>query len=362
MMPPGSAPAPADAAPASGALHRSLTGLPLSKILRILGGGLWRARTNPLELTDWIWGDHLGGDSRSPFAANSGLGTRHDLLGSIYPPDRPVFDQALRTFLEGGATDRIDFRIIVGNGELLWVRQWLLDRQETSDPDRQLVTGLVRVVSEEKRLQWEIMRTSENERSRIGQEIHDDVCQILAGINYLVHVLHQRLQDARPAEAAELEQLNQEIQAGLERTRALAHGLLPAKSDFNTLSQALRDLSRQVATRFGIELDVTLPPHPPAFSRERLLHLYRIVQEAASNSFKHGRATRIVVTLEQHDGWNVLSIEDNGPGLPADSSRVEGVGLNVMRNRAELLGGWLEIGNSRRGARVQVHLPPGQET
>jgi len=339
----------------------SLTDLSLPKILRILGGGLWRARTNPFELTEWIWGPHLCGNSRSPFAADTGLGVGRDLLASIYPPDRPMFDEALRTFLLGGrGPEWIDFRFILGDGELLWVRQWLLDRQETDVPGRHLVTGLVRIVSEEKRLQWEIMRTSEDERSRVGQEIHDDVCQILAGINYLVHMLQQRLQGARPAEASELELLNKEIQAGLERTRALAHGLLPAKSDFNTLPQALRDLGRQLATRFGIELAVTLPPEPPHFSRECLLHLFRIVQEAASNSFKHGRATRIEVTLEQHDGWNVLSIEDDGPGLPAASSRVEGVGLNVMRNRAELLGGWLEIGNGRRGARIQVHLP--QET
>lgn len=336
----------------------SLSETSFSKILRILGGGIWRGLTDPFEITAWVWGGPPEGDPESPYLPGLELAAGVRWENSIYPPDLPAFQHSIESFREDSpATEPVDYRIILEDGELLWLRQWLLERRRDDRGGRTAVTGLVRIVSEEKRLQWEIMRASENERSRIGQEIHDDVCQVLAGISYLTHVLHQRLLEPRPAEAAELERINHEIQAGLERTRALAHGLLPGKSDFNTLSQALRELSRQISIRFGIQLTAKLPPKLPQFSHERLLHLYRIVQEASSNSFKHGRASKIEVALTPRGEFNVLSIEDDGPGF-GDASQAEGAGLSVMRNRAELLGGWLECRNSPRGgALVEVHLP-----
>ncbi|HEX2100227.1 MAG TPA: ATP-binding protein, partial [Candidatus Synoicihabitans sp.] len=76
----------------------------------------------------------------------------------------------------------------------------------------------------------------------------------------------------------------------------------------------------------------------------------------------HGRASKVEVSFELCEGKHILSIEDNGPGLPSDAQRVEGVGLNVMRNRAELLGGWIEFSNSPKGgALVLVHLPHRSE-
>jgi signal transduction histidine kinase len=349
---------------AAGAALAPRPEISVDQVLQILGGVLWRARLEPFEIVECSGGNLAASDSRSPFAALLTPDTVRRWESLIYPPDLPVFQRAVADYAASQPVAApIDYRIIIRDGELLWLRQWLLKKTPPDASGRTEVSGLVRIVSEEKRLQWEVMRTSENERCRLGQEIHDDVCQILAGINYLTHVLHQRLQAAQPAEAKELELINHEIQAGLERTRALAHGLLPAKSDFNTLSQALRNLARQVHTRFGIQLTVKLPAKPPAFSQEHLLHLYRIVQEASSNSFKHGRASQVEVSLALHDGCPVLTIADNGPGLPTGSSRVEGVGLNVMRNRAELLGGRIEFGNSSRGgARVQVYLPQSTDT
>jgi signal transduction histidine kinase len=341
----------------------SARALPLGKILRVLDVAVWQARTDPFEIVAWPYGAELAaGDGQSVFSpAAEGVGHWESI---IYPPDLPTFRSALAALSSQPVLNRpIDYRIIVGDGELLWLRQWLLDQQPTEFAGRQLITGLIRVVSEEKRLQWEITRTSENERSRIGQEVHDDVCQVLTGISYLTHLLQQQLAGRQAPEAETVEQINLEIQAGLDRTRALAHGLVPAKSDFNTLQQALRDLARQVETRFGLQLIVTLPPEPPVFSQASLLHLYRIVQEGATNAFKHGRASRLDVTLALRENELVLAMEDNGSGLPPDSSRGDGVGLNVMRNRASLLGGRLELCNSSRGgALVKLHLPRCSES
>jgi signal transduction histidine kinase len=342
--------------PPGGDLLGSISRASFAEILRILGGGVWQAYVQPFQLIDWTWGRTEGpGDAVHLFPTATGdAPPAWDAL--IYPPDRAQFQQALAE--DGRGEGPIDYRIVVQEGELLWVRQWLLERGISPGTGRPIVTGLVRVVSEEKRLQWEVMKASERERARLGQEIHDDVCQVLAGINCLTHLLHQRLLKVRPEEAAELERINLEIQAGLERTRALAHGLLPSKSDFNTLPQALRDLSSQLATRFNLQLHVQLPTPGPSFSRECLLHLYRIVQEASSNAFKHGRATRIDVTFGRRDGWDVLAIQDNGTGIPLEATRAEGVGLSVMRNRAAVLGGCLQVGNGPRGGgRVEILLP-----
>lgn len=342
-----------------GDLLSSLSRASFARLLRILGGGVWRAEANPLILVDWAWGSGADGtapDSGFPGPTSDGPPAWESL---VYPADLPLFQKALDEYVQTrSSAGPVDYRLILEDGELLWIRQWFLELEPGQQPDRPVVTAVVQVVSEAKRLQWEVMRTCEGERARLGQEIHDDVCQVLAGINCLTHLLQQRLATTRPGEAAELERINVEIQSGLERTRALAHGLLPAKSDFNNLQQALRELSRQVGTRFKLQLNLKLLAPPPAYSQDALLHLYRIVQEASSNAFKHGRATVVDVTFDRREGWDILSIQDNGSGLPPAVARAEGVGLNVMRNRAEMLGGILECANGTAGgALVQLRLP-----
>ncbi len=338
---------------------RSLPPSALPALLTTLDAVIWRATVDPFQLTGWS-AESTDAQAGPPSALHSlSLTAATDWEALIYPPDRPCFRHAVRAYLEGQTdTPRIDYRLIVNDGELIWVRQWLLALEASSDDGTQVV-GLVRDVTDEKRLQAELTQACNIEQARLGQEIHDDIGQIFTGLNLLVHTLQQRLKSERPDVATELESINCEILAGLERTRALAHGLLPAQSDFNNLQQAFRDLSKQVATRLKLQLTYEVPSPEPPYSRECLLHLYRIVQEASSNAFKHGRANRVDVHLDQRDGWDVLSIQDNGCGLPAEAARNQGVGLNGMRNRAALLGGRLEVGNGPQGgALVQVYLPP----
>lgn len=326
----------------------------------MLGGAVWRARTDPLEVVDVMWGDATGPETASPLrAAARAAATESDWRSLIYPKDLPLFDASLHAFLDGReGCGTLDYRLVVDDGGFLWIRQWLIDKEAQPD-GRWFVTGLIRSVNEEKRLQWESMRVSESERSRIGQEIHDDVCQVLAGINYLVYVMQKRLLTENAAMAAEMGKIAHEIQEGLERTRCLAHGLVPAKLNFASLPQALKEIARQAKARFALATEVHFEVKAPVLPQEKLLHIFRIVQEAASNSFKHGGATRFRVTLTMQDEWYVLTAEDDGCGLPDHSHQAEGIGLNVMSNRAQLLGGWLDVANlPQGGAVVRLCFPP----
>jgi signal transduction histidine kinase len=88
------------------------------------------------------------------------------------------------------------------------------------------------------------------------------------------------------------------------------------------------------------------------------IHLYRIAQEAVSNAIKHGRANKIVISLRANEGQVVLTVSDNGTGVPAQAIRKNGMGLSIMKYRAQMIGGSVEIrGRPRAGTRVSCLFP-----
>jgi len=251
----------------------------------------------------------------------------------------------------------IDYRLILENGELVWVRHWLLRRSMESD-GRVRLHGLVRVISEQKRLEWECLRASEREQNRIGQELHDDVCQVLAGLGYMMQVLGARLGREAPGLRRELTELNADVMAAMQRTRLMAHGLFPARLNYVNVRQALSEFARQIKARYGREVILDLPRRLPPHSPEQIIHIYRIAQEAVGNSLRHGRATTIRIALKIFGGNAEISFEDNGAGFPAENGRPEGIGLHVMQYRARILGGSLDFCNREAGgAIVRLQYP-----
>lgn len=251
----------------------------------------------------------------------------------------------------------IDYRLILENGELVWVRHWLL-RRSTDRDGRVRLHGLVMVISEQKRLEWECLRVSEREQNRIGQDLHDDVCQVLAGLGYMMQVLGARLGREAPGLRREFDELNADVMAAMQRTRLMAHGLFPARLNYANLRHALSEFTRQIKARYGLEIALDLPrrlaPHTP----EQIVHIYRIAQEAVGNSIRHGRSTAIRITVEISSGRAEVRFEDNGAGFPTGNSRPEGIGLHVMQYRARILGGSLDFGNRETGgAIVRLQYP-----
>ena len=326
----------------------------LHEIMAALKAALWEAWGDPLELIALEFGAGV-----RPFLDLDQAGADGAVawLEHVYPPDRA----GLEAFFSGArslpARRPLDYRMIHASGELLWVRHWILERRLGAGR-RVRWRGLLTAIDEQKRVEWECLRVSERERNRIGQELHDDLCQVLAGLSCLMEVLSRQVVREAPALRRTFGELQEQIVEAMQRTRLMAHGLYPAQLRGRTLRQVLRELVAQTATRFALPVELALPPGAFTHAPGQILQVYRLVQEAVSNALRHGRATQVRIAFRAPPGRVELRIEDNGAGFPAQSARPEGIGLHVMAYRARVLGGALTFGNrAGGGAFVQLQYP-----
>jgi two-component system sensor kinase FixL len=213
----------------------------------------------------------------------------------------------------------------------------------------QAYAGVIRDITQRKRLEAEVLQTTEDERLRVAADLHDGICQELVGIHLLSASLRHNLEKARHPMAAKARQVEDSISAAALHTRHVARGMNPVVEDGNGLMHALRQLTATTAARHRIrcpfECSVPVPIQNPKAATE----LYRIAQEAILNAVTHGRAKQITVSLAATKAELSLVVKDNGCGLPADVAGSQGMGLRVMKYRANLFGGHLSIGPRKRG-------------
>lgn len=222
---------------------------------------------------------------------------------------------------------------------------------ETGGPEaKSLIVGYNRMLD---RLQNE-RRTSarrtlsavEGERRRIGRELHDEIGQRLTGT--LLEL--QRLADDLPEPfKSEVARVQEQQRATLDEVGDLAWQLRPALLDDLGLLSAVDALAETMGDS-TVNVDTSLPESLPTLPADLELVIYRIAQEALTNSVRHSRATRITLAIEAGTDWLTLRVTDNGTGLPVPTS--EGPGIRGMRERALLVGGHLHIGPANRARRA----------
>lgn len=193
-------------------------------------------------------------------------------------------------------------------------------------------------ITKEKRLEAELVRISENEQRRIGQDIHDDLCSQLSGIGCLTKVLEQKLKEARADEAEMMSGITEMVAQAGTKAREIAKGLVPTVLETQGLAGALRDLAHQKREMLGVHCIASVPDDEVL---ERLpdnisIQLYRIAQEAVTNAIRHSDAEIIELTLGIADGRLELSVRDDGKGMPRDLLS-PGMGLMTMQRRAEMI-------------------------
>jgi hypothetical protein len=200
-------------------------------------------------------------------------------------------------------------------------------------------------------LEDEIHHASEHEQQRIGRELHDGLCQTLAGIAALSATLSSRLSRSFQSEAsAAADEITMLLNEAVGETRDLAHGLGPLGPQETDLPDVLEHLASSARHRFHVSCSLECGGSFPKLGREVVCHLLRIAQEALNNAVVHGRVERIEISLSGADGQGLLSVRDDGVGIPDTALQRGGIGLNTMAYRARLIGGSLEI---------QRHSPHG---
>lgn len=249
----------------------------------------------------------------------------------------------------------IDYRLIDKNGSIIWIRH---STTEITGGARPVLRGFVTDIQTEKGYQLESLRVSEREQNRIGQDLHDDLCQVLAGVSCLMRVAESRIVAKAPEEAENFKELNQQIIDAMHRTRALTHGLFPGKVQIADIRGALLELNSQIKARFPVDIQIQFAGRFPKHSSAQIIQIYRIAQEAITNAVKHGHATRVQVSLTANPDHMELIVRDNGTGFDKADSSTGGIGLHIMHYRAGILGGELAIeNNSEGGVTVCLHYP-----
>jgi PAS domain S-box-containing protein len=211
------------------------------------------------------------------------------------------------------------------------------------------ITGAAMEVTERKRLEGEILRIGEMEQRRIGQDLHDGICQHLAGIELKSQSLADSLGKKARGLADQAEQIASHVRDVIAQTRSLARGLSPFILESEGLLSGLRELSASTEGLFSVkcnfECDRTVSVSDPAVAT----HLYRIAQEAVANAIKHGKASIIEISLANANDQTVLSIIDSGIGFKPPVQAGTGMGLRTMQYRAGMIGAALLVQTPAKG-------------
>ena len=209
-------------------------------------------------------------------------------------------------------------------------------------------------------LEQQLLEISEREHRRIAQDLHDDLGQILTASIHLSTSLHKRLATKLLPEAAEEARILSLLDKALAQTRGLARGLHPVPAEPHGLMSALEELARRTVELFDCACHFECPQPVMVTDNITATHLYRIAQEAVTNAIKHGKPERIEIGLAQMGDRIRILVEDNGCGIPEKVSKKAGIGLRIMRYRAGMIGGSLEIEKPPSGGTAvicSIHAP-----
>jgi PAS domain S-box-containing protein len=213
-------------------------------------------------------------------------------------------------------------------------------------------------ITDRKRLEKEILEISERERQRLGQDLHDSLCQNLIGLKYKAALLQRKLQEKVLTDESDAKGFVKLLDQAIMEAHHLAQGLYPVKVEADGLMCALEELASNTASVFNTSCRCCFPNPVLIHDSTAAIHLYRIAQEAVSNAIKHGQARNILIFLRSQPSQIVLTITDNGLGLPCQTQRKNGMGLNIMKYRAQMIGGSVDIHRRARvGTRVRCFLP-----
>ena len=207
-------------------------------------------------------------------------------------------------------------------------------------------SSVARDITEHKRHEQDIVAVSEHEQRRIGQDLHDDLCQRLAGIQLMADVLQRDLLAKAKPEAKQAGMIAARIRDAIANTRNIARGLSPVALGSNGLMTALQELAENSAKLFQITCELRFDGFVAVGDNTVATHLYRIAQEAVTNAVKHGSAKQIVIRLAESEGKCTLTITDDGLGLPETFAKNQGTGLQIMKYRAATIGASLEVGRA----------------
>ncbi|CTQ55158.1 Oxygen sensor histidine kinase NreB [Roseibium album] len=208
-----------------------------------------------------------------------------------------------------------------------------------------------------KELTNRIFQVQEQERKRVSTELHDSISQLLVSVRYGVEMIHSEA-NRDPDLQAQAAKCLKTLDATIAEVRRISRDLRPSVLDDMGLAAALGSLGKEFQNQSGITVNVTAEQCHSRLSEGAKTALYRVVQECMTNVARHSQASEVNINLKVGLQVLVLSVEDNGVGLPRPLPKSGGLGFRNMRERIETYAGKLIL--SRRtsgGTRIKVQMP-----
>ena len=208
-------------------------------------------------------------------------------------------------------------------------------------------------VSERRRIDREVIDAANRERAKLGYDLHDGLGQELTGLSLLVGGVADLVRRGEPVQLAQIERLEAVAARATATCRGIARGLSPLGDLGTSIVSAMADFVAVQVETYGLDVRFEPALHAPLrLSSDSQDQLFRIAQEAVSNARRHADASKIVIGLEVETDSVRLTIRDDGRGLGADARKGSGLGLKVMRRRAERIGGSLLVAPGAAGGTV----------
>lgn len=243
--------------------------------------------------------------------------------------------------------------------ELRQAREQLEARVEQRTADLKAANQrLQEALEERRRLENELLEIAENERRRIGFDLHDDLGQKLTGVSLMVRGLQRKLSNEGHPSAEDATRLQALMEEIAHHTHDLARQFSSMSLRGADLRSALKGLAESVKRMFAIPCVLSFKGEVPVLPDNTLLQLQKITQEAVSNAIKHGKARQVTIGAAVVNGTLQLTIKNDGIPFSAPETARNRMGLRIMNYRANTIGAKLQIKPSgKKGTVVSCMLP-----
>ena len=288
-------------------------------------------------------------------------GTQTAFENLVHADDRAsvinLVDRALKT----GQPTEGEWRVVLADGSLHWITgRWQVLMNESGEAARMIgvnidITRRKQMEEALSRMSRNLIELQEQERTRIGRELHDDINQRLAMLAIELEQLEENPSEI-PSRLQELRKQTTEIS---DDVQALSHELDSSKLERLGAIGGMRSWCREFGERQGIQIEFKSPEAKIFLPREIGLCLFRVLQEALHNAAKHSGVRRIEVQLREDAGEIHLLVSDLGRGFDLETAtQGRGLGLTSMQERVRLIKGIIEIQSKPLGGTtVHVHVP-----
>ncbi|RBP47215.1 PAS domain S-box-containing protein [Roseimicrobium gellanilyticum] len=255
----------------------------------------------------------------------------HDTLWHVSDP-----------LLEGAPEVQCEFRIRRADGKIRWVELRMFPvRDERGGLTK--MAGLSRDVTERKELEQEILNISERERRRIGNDIHDDLCQRLAAIKFKSEFIANHLKNNESPLAAQASEICFLMSESTKLCRGIARGLSPVDLIGEGFMVGMNKLVKATESLYDIPCFFYCPNSVMVESPSAAVHLYRISQEFLNNAVRHGNPTSIEVRLEMNAEFVRIEVTNDGKSFQGPGPNNQGMGLKIQKYRAAAIGAMIQI-------------------